>query len=211
MAKSRLVDLPVAFRLTHPLAQDLEQPVGHLWMLLQERLEVPLRDRRELDIGVCLDGGAATLLVEQSHLAERVARPERARLALDRVYGHGPVEDDHEAHTVVASDDDLVAGRVLNGLHLLFDGAELGLGQSLEKFRLLDVDHAQIVSLLAGLLFVQKLLETAVRVLLTAVHDLRVALQSVQVGMAEDLLDQAHVASGHLEQCRGRGVASDMR
>src|SRR2546422_2325744 len=59
----------------------------------------------------------------------------------------------------------------------------------------------------ALLLAVQERLVEPVRLLLAAVDDLRVALQRVEVGVAEDLLHQAHVPARHLEKGRGRRVA----
>src|SRR5262245_3075675 len=53
------------------------------------------------------------------------------------------------------------------------------------------------------LLAVEELLVEPVRLLLPAVDDLRVALQRVQVGVAQHFLDEPHVSAGYLEQ-RGR-------
>src|SRR5438552_13864963 len=60
------------------------------------------------------------------------------------------------------------------------------------------------------LLAVQERLVEPVRLLLAAVDDLRIALQRVEVGVPEDLLHQAHVATGHLEQGRRRRVACNV-
>lgn len=62
--------LLVGLGLADPLAQDLEEPVGDLRVLLQERLEVPLRDGRQRDIGIRRDGRATALVVEERHLPE---------------------------------------------------------------------------------------------------------------------------------------------
>src|SRR5450756_458257 len=117
--------LPVAFGLADPLAQDLKESVRDLRVLLEKRLEAPFRDGRQGDVCVRLDGGAAAFMVEQGHLAERIAGPELSRLALDGRDGHGAVEDDHEADAVLALHHDLAAGWMLDGPHLLFDGAQL--------------------------------------------------------------------------------------
>src|SRR5215472_17255892 len=60
------------------------------------------------------------------------------------------------------------------------------------------------------LLLVEELLVEAVRLLLAAVDDLGVALQRAQVGVAEHLLNQAHVSARHLEQRRGGRVARNV-
>src|SRR5216684_9151295 len=57
---------------------------------------------------------------------------------------------------------------------------------------------------LRRLLAVQELLVAAICLLLAAIDDFRVALQGVEVGVAEDLLHEAHVATCDLEQS-GRG------
>src|ERR1700682_6767844 len=86
--------LPGAFRLADALAQELEEPVGDLGVLFQKRLEVPLGDGRQGDVGVGLDRRAAPLLVEQRHLTKGVARAELPRLALDRGDRNRTIEDD---------------------------------------------------------------------------------------------------------------------
>src|ERR1700682_4230216 len=110
--------LPGAFRLADALAQELEEPVGDLGVLFQKRLEVPLGDGRQGDVGVGLDRRAAPLLVEQRHLTKGVARPELPRLALDRGDRNRAIEDDHEANAVFPADHDFVPGRVIDRLHL---------------------------------------------------------------------------------------------
>src|SRR2546430_13973939 len=62
----------------------------------------------------------------------------------------------------------------------------------------------------ALLLAVQERLVEPVRLLLAAVDDPRVALQRVEVGVPQDLLHQAHVATCHLEQGRRRRVAGNV-
>src|SRR5450759_114777 len=137
------VGLLVAFRLADALAQDLEQPVGNLGVLLEEGLEAPFRDGRQCHIRVRLDGRAAAFVVEQSHLPERVAGPKLAGLALDGVDGHRAIEDDHESDAVLALYDDLVTGRMPDRLHLLFHRAQLRVRQSAQQLRFLDVNHPQ--------------------------------------------------------------------
>src|SRR6266480_942319 len=61
------------------------------------------------------------------------------------------------------------------------------------------------------LLAVQELLVEPVSLLLPAVDDFGVALQGVQVGVAQYLLDEAHVTACDLEESRGRRVAGDVR
>src|ERR1700730_5301350 len=97
-------------------------------MLLQERLEVPLGDARQRDIGVGLDGRAPTLVVQEGHLAERVAGAKLPGLALHGADRDGALRDDHEADALAATDDDLVAGWVLDGLQLALDRLELPFG-----------------------------------------------------------------------------------
>src|SRR5262249_20398580 len=74
---------------------------------------------------------------------------------------------------------------------------------------------ASLISLTAGILcllfLVEEFLVEAVGLLLAAVHDLRVALQGVQVGVAQDLLHKAHITPGDLEQRGCRGVARHVR
>src|SRR2546421_4334720 len=61
------------------------------------------------------------------------------------------------------------------------------------------------------LLAVQERLVEPVGLLLAAVDDLRVALQSVEVGVPEDLLHEPHVAARHLEQRGGCRVPGHVR
>src|SRR5437762_1976246 len=107
------------FRLADAPAEGLQEPVSDLRVLLQERLEVPLWDRRHRDVRQRGARRASTLVIEQGHLAERVARTE-----LPLVPGHGlhldvAFGDDHEPDAALTADDDLVPGRVVHGLELL--------------------------------------------------------------------------------------------
>src|SRR2546427_196905 len=103
----------------------LEQAVGDLRVLLQERLEVPFRDRCHRDVGVGGDCRAAAFVVEQGHLTEGVAWPELARVPLNRLHADRAVGDNHEPDAALAADHDLVTGRMLDGLELLFDRPHL--------------------------------------------------------------------------------------
>src|SRR5258708_22102791 len=129
------------FGLAYPPAERLEESVGHLRVDLQEGLEVPLRDGGQGHLGIGPDAGAAALVVEQRHLAEGVAGPQLAGLALDRGDGHGAVGDDHEADPTAALHDDVVAGRVGDHLELLLDRLELLLGEALEQLYGPQVSH----------------------------------------------------------------------
>ena len=123
----------------------------------------------------------------------RVAGAQLSRLALDRGHGQRAVQDDHEADSVVAAHDDLVAGGMLTVFICFSRGTDLRVRQPLQQLRLLQL-HAQILcprrspdktgisvrqisDLLPGfsLLFVEEYLVAAVRVLLAAVDDLRIA------------------------------------
>src|SRR5712691_1377536 len=141
---SRLA-LVFGFRLSDPPRHGLKEAVRDLRMLLQERLEVPLRDARECDLRVGGDGRASALVVEQRHLAERVARTELARLAGDGFDAHVPVGDDHEADSAFAPEDDLVPGGVFHDLHLPFDRAQLGVGDAMEQLGVFELGHGQIL------------------------------------------------------------------
>ncbi len=94
-------------------------------MLLEERLEVPLGDGRQGDVGLSRDGGAPPFMVQERHLAERVTRSELAGLAGAGLDRDGALGDDHESNPALAADNDLVAGVVLDGLHLLLDRPNL--------------------------------------------------------------------------------------
>src|SRR5207302_2440632 len=70
------------------------------------------------------------------------ARPELSRLALDGRHADRAVGDDHEADPAVAPEHDLVARRVLDGLHLLFDRSQFRVRQTLQELGLFELDHA---------------------------------------------------------------------
>ena len=70
----------------------------------------------------------------------------------------------------------------------------------LNRHRQIAAELTEPGRLRAGFLVVQEFLIAAVGVLFSAVDDLRVALQSVQVCVAKHLLDQADVTACHLEQ-----------
>src|SRR5205085_513657 len=61
------------------------------------------------------------------------------------------------------------------------------------------------------LFLVQELLVAPVGILLAAVDDFGVALQGVEVGVAQHLLNQTHVAARDLEERRGRRVTGHVR
>ena len=123
-------------------------------------------------------------------------------LHLDVAFG-----DDHEPDAALTADDDLVPGRVVHGLELLLDRSHLGVGQPLEQLRLFDLDHVRILCLLFA---VEELLVEAVGLLFAAVYDLGVALEGVEVRVAQHLLDQADVTSCYLEQRGGGRMARDV-
>src|SRR5207245_10895995 len=126
--------------------QGLEKAIADLGVCLQEGLEVPLRDARQGAVGVCGDGRAAPLMVEESHLPERVSGPELSGPALDCLHTDRAVLDDHEADPAFTPEHDLVSGGVPNDLDLLLDGTDLRLGNALEKLGVLQLGHGQILT-----------------------------------------------------------------
>src|SRR5439155_1078735 len=84
----------------------------HVRVVAQERLEVPGGDGLQGDVGLSSDGRAATLVVEQRHLSERVPRSERPGLARDRAHAGPSRRDDHEPDPSVAGQRDLVPRRL---------------------------------------------------------------------------------------------------
>src|ERR1700736_6492623 len=124
---SRLRGFPLrCLRLAQATAEGLHQPVGDFRVIAKERLEAPLGDSGENEVGRGGDTGAPALVIEQRHLAEVIPRTELAVTAVGGLDLGLAFEDKQEADASVAADHDLCAFGVLDLSHLLGDLLELG-------------------------------------------------------------------------------------
>jgi hypothetical protein len=119
--------------LPYAAAEFLEQPVGDLRMLQQEGLEVPLWDARETDVGQGGDGGAATLVVEQGHLAEMVAGAEPTLATVRSGDFDIAIENDHESDAGLALNREHRAFGMTHLAHLLRDAPQIAVLQSFKE------------------------------------------------------------------------------
>src|SRR4051794_11846232 len=88
----------------------LQQRPGDGGGVLHEALEVPRRHAEAAQLRVGGDGGRALVAVEQRHLAEVVARAQRADDAVADAHERLALDDDEEADAAASLDDDLLAG-----------------------------------------------------------------------------------------------------
>src|SRR5256712_4490784 len=115
-------------------------------MVVQERLEAPFGYGREDQVGARRHAGTASLMVEQSHLAEVVSGTELAVAAVGGRHFGLAFQDDEEPDAALASDHDLGALRVLDLAHLLGHPLEVARGEALEDANRLEVHRRDSTS-----------------------------------------------------------------